>query len=284
VEERCRIENVEVNGQPRHVVVRGSRRLDDEDKTALATVVDAAEKHLARTDPNWAIRQHLATAARVAAACIPDGTISTGPGPRSRDGSAVKTDLDNAVRAAVDALAPVPTAAVGTGTVTVPDERTPMTDDGPSLPVAGNDGMPPDIDEVLFAIHGQVHAVERHCRTRGPAERNTVRVLYRLRAYIQQMRDVYGRYHGTKIDEEVRHEEAILRRAVDEYAFATRPGDPLVHITEPFRDVDHDRTLCRQPSGFVYSTRPDGDLCPTCSKAFTVRLFPRPAASPTDHS
>lgn len=91
-DETCR--TYAVDGEP--VVVRGDRPLDEQSQAALAEVVRAAKKHVARADPHGGVIQELIAAVRLAVHCIPDGTIRVGV-LGERDGAAVKKRLKAAV-------------------------------------------------------------------------------------------------------------------------------------------------------------------------------------------
>lgn len=94
-DETCR--TYDVDGQP--VSVRGGKPLDEQDQAALAELVRAARRHVAATDPHGGVIQELIAAARLAAACIPDGTIRTRI-LGERDSAEVRQRLKDAVTAA----------------------------------------------------------------------------------------------------------------------------------------------------------------------------------------
>jgi hypothetical protein len=101
-DETCRI--YEVDGEP--VSVHGDKPLDEQDQAALAELVRAAKKHFADTDPHSGVIQELIAATRLAAACIPDGTIHTRLLGK-RDGAEVRQRLKDAVaatRAAIESV------------------------------------------------------------------------------------------------------------------------------------------------------------------------------------
>lgn len=105
-QERCCAAELVVDGRPVTVVVHGEQPLGAADRAALGHLAEAALALADQRDPNWAARQELLRATRIALRCIPDGPIHSFP--RDRDGSTVKADLNRAVRAVLDLLSPDP--------------------------------------------------------------------------------------------------------------------------------------------------------------------------------
>lgn len=91
-ENSCHPEVVVVDGQQEVVHVGGREPMTDQDRAALAELVDAARRYTAACDPHIGTRQELAMAWMQAAARIPDGPE--------------KDRLRAAIRAAQQALTP----------------------------------------------------------------------------------------------------------------------------------------------------------------------------------
>lgn len=101
-DDTCR--GYEVDGEP--VRVHGGAPLSEEGEAALAEVVRAAKRFMAKEHPHAGVIQELVAAAQHASWCIPEGLVQSRGRNRLMDSFEVRMRLKAAVRAAREALTP----------------------------------------------------------------------------------------------------------------------------------------------------------------------------------